>query len=728
MKSIRNLFKKITGRELVINDNNIDDSHFVISSSSAKSVRFMTSRDEIKLDFMLSPSLRLIDFSSARNLTKLGISKTRIPQIKNPPNTLREFDILDCRSLESFDLIAFTHLEKLHINNSRIKLLENFPESLKELAFIKCESLESLDLSQIKALEEIDISSSGVKSLKGLPNTLKIVRASFLPSLEFLDLASLINLEEIHLVQSKISSIETNLPRSLRIINMSGCDSLEYFNFSSFALLEEFNFSYSRLKAVENIPSKLKKINVSGCEFLESLGDLSSLMQLQDLNISGSRIRSLENLPRSLKKLSFATCTISDPSIDLSLLTELEELNCSWSNIESLTNLSKTIKVLNLANCKSLKSLEDLLNFTTLKDLDLSGCISLPNTPAIVNQLEGLEEKNKNNPDFRLVWPNHIDRSGGKIGEIINSLKEAYRKFYANNPDFSQKEPNYDDRANYPILVLFHRFLNESAAVRGGVKKIAESAFPTAEYIKNNPQILEFINESAKSYLDACINQPVAGFVEISCLVNIAKQPDISKKLEAAKIIMAVELVKKEITNVKNPNGDFVGEAVEAELANAMLLAVNQKLIKDDKIREPFPGIPDGIAYQATINSFLTVENIELISLKVLEILNQEPEKIANYLCEGHFQDFWANMVLSEEKTAQIKSRLPELEKAYELDGSEKNLLELSSEKEAVRKQLLIESKKETFDFVASSQSSKPNQKLKSVKSETLFDNVNIQR
>ena len=52
-----------------------------------------------------------------------------------------------------------------------------------------------------------------------------------------------------------------------------------------------------------------------------------------------------------------------------------------------------------------------------------------------VEKLLNLEEKNRDNPNFRLIWPNHLDRSPLST-EIKDNLKEAYKKFYQDQKSF----------------------------------------------------------------------------------------------------------------------------------------------------------------------------------------------------------------------------------------------------------------------------------------------------
>jgi len=116
--------------------------------------------------------------------------------------------------------------------------------------------------------------------------------------------------------------------------------------------------------------------------------------------------------------------------------------------------------------------------------------------------------------------------------------------------------------------------MNESVAERGGILKIIDSIKPMIEDIRKEPKILGFIDESAKVYIGACVNQPVAGIIEIANLVNIAGKPDIKSKLEAARALMAIKAIQEGSSKLG------VGPAVEAELTNTMVKEVYNNYLK----------------------------------------------------------------------------------------------------------------------------------------------------
>jgi len=195
---------------------------------------------------------------------------------------------------------------------------------------------------------------------------------------------------------------------------------------------------------------------------------------------------------------------------------------------------------------------------------------------------------------------------------------------------------------------------------------IANSALQVSEKIKNNPSLLEVLDQSAGNFLDACVNQPVAGFSEIATLAEIASQPDIPSKLEKAKILFAMELIKEEVANLGT------GRSVEVELGNAMLREVHNQLIRNNIITQNWPGIPEGIAYETFIRTHLTEENIDRISLIVktkLESLN-DPKILVEEILTSYHSDFWTKITVDKDIRDEINKPCKDEEQKI-ADGSE---------------------------------------------------------
>ena len=409
-----------------------------------------------------------------------------------------------------------------------------------------------------------------------------------------------------------------------------------------------------KILRLEDIPQGTTRINLYYCHFLTELPEnLPDGLTEIDVHLCRSLKKLPEKLPQSLTKLNANGCS------NLERLPDLEEgiteIDISWckSLKKFPERLPQSLIKLNISSCRNLEELPENLP-ANLQFLDLSGCFKLPNSPALITQLRELENRNRDNPNFELIWPVHIDQTAGKATEVKQLITGAYKQYYSTNPDFRDREPNATDGANYPTLKLFHRFLSESVGDRGGAEKIAESAFITAQKIAQNPQLFKFIDEHSKTYLDACVNQPVAGFTEISMMVDITTQLDVRSKLEAARMLMSVEVIRQETRNL-------IGNAthVEVELANAFLIEVCKEL------RVEWPGVPQGIAYGDMIQSFLTTENINSVATQVREVLQKPVKDIVEYICCSHQEDFWADITLTTEEKDEINEPLNTLKERF---------------------------------------------------------------
>ena len=238
--------------------------------------------------------------------------------------------------------------------------------------------------------------------------------------------------------------------------------------------------------------------------------------------------------------------------------------------------------------------------------------------------------------------------------------------------------------------------MTESVEERGGMNKVIESIISVAQGIKGHPQILESIDKVSTEYLDACVNQPVAGFTEVANLVNISQQKNIPLKLGASRAIMCINLIRLKTINLK------VGEGVEVELVNAMLMKVHEKLLLKKDISTKWPGVPDGVAYQDIIGGHLTDDKINSIYEQVQQELKKPLSDVANFMCESVLQDFWMKQVLTEEqmKSIEITKLREKICNTEPTEPNSSSLTELCAsleEKELeFRKGLLEQSREET--------------------------------
>ena len=204
---------------------------------------------------------------------------------------------------------------------------------------------------------------------------------------------------------------------------------------------------------------------------------------------------------------------------------------------------------------------------------------------------------------------------------------------------------------------MLNRFITENLRERGKEEVLFQSIL-LVDKIKKKPEILEILDPKSKYYLEACVNQPVSGFIEIAALMEIAEQDNITEKIEKAKIIRAQELIKDSIFDLKNNDDKKIGRSFEVELANAMISKVHKKLLAENVIETSWPGIPSNIVYEGAVSTFLNDDNINKTFQKTKEVLlllakEESNEEIIDYLCNVK-QVLWAKLILTKAEQDEI--------------------------------------------------------------------------
>ena len=428
--------------------------------------------------------------------------------------------------------------------------------------------------------------------------------------------------------------------------------------------------------------SGAKKVLVYNCPNLQTL-DLSQSPNINNLSINDCpNLRLIFQFTPELKFLQLAEIAVDKlPTIPrsvthlaLSNMLNLQELpplhdgikkllitNCA---ITTLPLLHNNLLELNIKDC-SIVDLPD--NFvqsdSQLQIADFALMKSLAPTPRNIEILEQIEKICDNNQG-RCNWPSYLNHYT-KSGKIKENISAAYKAYYADNPEFCHRQPQANN--DYPFFLLIHRFLNETPQDRGGKLAIYSQVIKVTDKIRHNPQIFEIIDEVASIYLDACINQPVAGFSEIATLVEIDNCQTIKDKLNKSKILITLEKIKQFAKSFKIPE-------VEAELANALLIEVSKKLLNDNLITEPFLGAPIDIAFRETIQNHINQKNIAKITQIVIkDAINLPLNAVADFMNDHHYQKFWTTQTLSKQDRDQIMQPYNQLKSRF-ADG------EISSE------------------------------------------------
>ncbi len=409
-------------------------------------------------------------------------------------------------------------------------------------------------------------------------------------------------------------SLPENLPAWLTNLNLGGCKLIDHLPENLPAKLTYFNLGGCKLidHLPENLPAGLTHLSLMGCKLIDHLPE-NLPAGLIDLGLPGcTSIGHLpENLPEGLTDLELNGCTS---------LTHLPE------------NLPAGLTYLGLRGCRLLTLPENLP--AGLTRLDLYACQNLVLSEALIRRLSTLEEAG-----VYIEYPAHFNLNDQS--ELAKrKLREAIVIYKSQNLNEQTSE----------IEKLLHRFLTEEIKGRGGVKMVVQATSQVLDLITANPNHLKWIEIIAGRYLEGCVNQPVAGWSEISAIMSIAIAPEISDKVEAAKYLMILYEIKLFIS--KLPKKDKPGEVFEAEFGNTLLREVQKKLIATNEIKKPWLGVPQGIASEEVIAGKMTQQVIEGACERARKILAKPLEEIAKYLCEGYYQNIWAEIAFPQEVAA----------------------------------------------------------------------------
>jgi hypothetical protein len=405
----------------------------------------------------------------------------------------------------------------------------------------------------------------------------------------------------------------------------------------------------SLISLPENLPDGITYLTLAKCTGLTSLPD-NLPAGITHLNLQSCRgLTSLpDNLPDGIAHLNLTNCTG---------LTSLPD------------NLPDGITHLNLSNCTGLTFLPENLP-AGIVYLNLSDCTSLIFTPELIEKLQTLEER-----EVEIRYPSHFTQNS-QVELAKASLDSAIAIYKTNNPDVP--EP-------VSIKTLLHRFLSEGISYRGAnqtatrkecIKEIVATTAPVLNLFTQNPDHLKWADEIAKPFLDGCINQPVAGWSEISAWTSIAQSQEVADKIAATKHLRVLDELRNHVAALIN-EGQGPGQEVEVEAGNALFREVHKKLLAEDDLTNPWLGVPKSIAYEGTITNWLTQERINEACDKAKIILAKSQGEVVEYLLEGHHRETWAQVAFPEEIAAIKKSyerKAEFLENAIEAISGSHNL------------------------------------------------------
>jgi hypothetical protein len=601
-------------------------------------------------------SLNLSDCSSLASLpenlpsgiTSLNLSHcqnlTSLPE--NLPSGITSLNLSHCQNLTSLPENLPSGITSLYLSDcsSLRSLPENLPSGLTYLDLTRCQNLTSLPENLPSGITSLYLSDCS--SLTSLPENL--------PSgLTYLDLTRCQNLRSLpdklpsglaslYLTRCQnLTSLPENLPSGLASLDLSDCQNLTSLPENLPSGITSLNLSRCQnLRSLpENLPSGITSLNLSYCLNLTSLPDkLPS--GITSLNLTECRsLTSLpENLPSGITSLNLSRCQnlTSLPENLPSGITYLDLTRCQ--NLTSLPeNLPSGITYLYLSDCSSLTSLPENLP-SGLTYLDLTECNNLQFTEDLINRLEVLETN-----DCEIRYPDHYlaqnDQAARAVAKLDRTI-EVYKESHADEP-----KPSL-------IKTLFNRYLTEGVGQRGSsqatnskksLKEIVATTAPILDLFAKNSNHLKWAEEIAKNYLNGCVNQPVAGWLEISAWASIAEAPTVEEKLEASNHLRAIESITSYVADL--PDSQKPGVGVEVEFFNALFREVHKKLLDNGNISKPWLGVPKGVAYERMVAEKITPDVIESAYEGVQNVLSQSQKDVAKYFCEDLHQSTWAEIV-----------------------------------------------------------------------------------
>ncbi len=302
---------------------------------------------------------------------------------------------------------------------------------------------------------------------------------------------------------------------------------------------------------------------------------------------------------------------------------------------------------------------------------DLSGNDQLTISQDLLDRLSELETRGCN-----VEYPNHF--YSRKVVLTKSHLKAIGARYKAEN----------SIEADDPIpstTKLLERFLDQNIEERGGIKQILQAANPTLDVLEISPNHLKWVDEIAEHHLEGCVNQPVAGWSNISALASIATAPTMLEKLESAKHLLVNDQVKDFVSK------NFGSRGVEIEAGNALLREEHAILLSEGVIRKPWLAVPGPIAYEATVSRW-SAEKVQEFHEHIRPLLQKTPQEMADFLLDGVHCITWGEINFPERLGAINDSYKQDMAARWEeIEGMEespkkKELTENFAEEQKARK------------------------------------------
>jgi Leucine-rich repeat (LRR) protein len=394
--------------------------------------------------------------------------------------------------------------------------------------------------------------------------------------------------------------------------------------------LETFPLEIGKLNALESLFLGFNRLSTIPSEF-------SGLDALTRLDLAGNQ---LDTFPaeiakiKTLKSLNLYRNRIAALPAELVNLNALESLNLYRNRIAALPAEIlglPALKDLSLGHNRLAELPEEIVNLAVLTRFDLSGNDQLNISQDLLDRLSELEKR-----DCNVEYPDHF--YSHKVVLTKSHLKAIGARYKPENPT----------EAVDPIpstTELLRRFLDQNIEERGGIKQILQAANPTLDVLERSPNHLKWVDKIAAHHLDGCVNQPVAGWSNISALASIAAAPTMLEKLESAKHLLVNDQVKDFVSK------NFSSQALEIEAGNALLREEHAILLSEGVIRKPWLAVPGPIAYEGTVARWST-EKVQEFHEHIKPLLQKTPQEMADFLLDGVHCITWGEINFPEQLRA----------------------------------------------------------------------------
>jgi len=612
-------------------------------------------------------------------------SESFIFEYKNPSDHLKIFGdklnrFIDGNKLE----ISLKKIEAIETNEDERRKLR---ESIRNVTKITANPshINEVKLSCMNSLVAID--------LRANPN-IKIISLSFLDSIK--DQGNLQFPDEVREIEMNL----INLPSFPKLT-----DKIE-----KLGVFHDFKRDIFSKLQIKSLPPKLNslvfRVN-SKVEIDKDLDLSSSLRGLKNLKFDSFVVSSQPKLPDSLESLSYEDAIVKDLN-NSEFPPNLSEfvIEGRKDNPSPISEITKPFpKGLNKLHLKNLSNLTKIPEFPEeIISLNLSGCDKLESSLEIVSSIEKMAQKNA---DFECDLPEQIFRSS-KIFQIKNNIFDAHLNHNLLNKD---EDKHIIDKDFCATIKLVERYAHESFRAfslncrtpdgekdRKNYEFLVDEALRFSEFLKSNPHFLHDIEDISSQYLEACVNQPVRGFIEIANMAKIAQEPNFEIQVEMLKTFLSVlEVVDENIKKIGESLSESNKEIFDRnqfELFNCLAKEVNKKLYKDQKIKHPLVGFPEKICFSANIQQYID-PNVEKIADEVCDAIAQKTQNSHQYLCDiidNQCLLSYHGLVLSitlgdeyrehvqkvaESKSQYIKGQLDEESQAKNLQEQEQELEKL---------------------------------------------------